>query len=67
MLRGLYEPVSDEDQFNIACNVFGREKSQQSRAWKYFVNHIYDNFFGSLLTIWIGGMKEDICVNPWKR
>ena len=43
MIRGLYELVSGEDQFNIACNDFGREQSQQSRAWKYSVNHIYDN------------------------
>ena len=44
MLRGLYELVSGEDQFNIANNVFGREQSQQSRAWKYFIIHIYDHF-----------------------
>ena len=27
MLRGLYELVSGEDQYNIAVNVFGRDQS----------------------------------------
>lgn len=43
-LRGLYELSSGESKFNIAENVFGRHYSDQSRALKWFVNHIYDNF-----------------------
>ncbi len=45
MLRGLYELVSGEKQFNIAENVFGREQSMQSRAFKYFIFHVYRTFF----------------------
>jgi hypothetical protein len=45
MLRGLYELVSGEKQFNIAENVFGREQSMQSRAFKYFILHVYRTFF----------------------
>lgn len=41
-LRGMYELVSGEDQFSAAENVFGREQSQQSRAFTYFIDHVYD-------------------------
>ena len=44
MLRSLYELVSGEDQYNIAVNVFGRDQSQQSRALKWFLNHMYSTF-----------------------
>ena len=44
LLRGLFELVSGQDQFGIAESVFGREQSQQSRAFKYFIDHIYTNF-----------------------
>jgi hypothetical protein len=44
MLRGIYELVSGEDQYNICTNVFGRDQTQQSRAFKYFINHMYDHF-----------------------
>jgi hypothetical protein len=44
MLRGLYELVSGNDKHEIAENVFGRDYSQQSRAFKWFINHIYYNF-----------------------
>ena len=43
-LRGLYELVSGEDQHNISRNVFGREQTSQSRAFKYFINHLYNTF-----------------------
>jgi len=43
-LRGLYELVSGEDQHNISANVFGREQTAQSRAFKYFINHLYNTF-----------------------
>ena len=39
-LRGLYELVSGETQHNISRNVFGRDWSAQSGAFKYFINHI---------------------------
>ena len=44
LLIGLYELVSGSDQYEIAVNIFGREQTQQSRAFKFFVNHIYNNF-----------------------
>ena len=43
-LRGLYELVSGEDQYNIATNVFGRDQSQQSRAFSFFIDHIFSTF-----------------------
>ena len=43
-LRGLYELVSGETKHNVSRNVFGRDWSAQSRAFKYFINHMYDNF-----------------------
>jgi hypothetical protein len=43
-LRGLYELVSGEDQHNISANVFGREQTAQSQAFKYFINHLYNTF-----------------------
>jgi hypothetical protein len=45
MLRGLYELVSGEDQYNIAENVFGREQSQQSRAFYFFIDHVFTTFY----------------------
>ena len=44
LLRGLYELVSGSPQFTTCEAVFGRDQSQQSRAFKFFINHIYDNF-----------------------
>jgi hypothetical protein len=41
----LYELVSGEDQHNISANVFGREQTAQSRAFKFFINHIYFTFY----------------------
>jgi len=43
-LRGLYELVSGETKHNISRNVFGRDWSAQSRAFTYFVTHIYETF-----------------------
>ena len=43
-LRGLYELVTAETKHNIAANIFGRDWSAQSRAFDYFINHIYDTF-----------------------
>ena len=54
--RGLYELISGKDQHNISRNVFGREQSAQSRAFTYFVDHIYETFldlFSSNLRWWI--------------
>ena len=46
--RGLYELCSGMNQQVMCENVFGREQSQQSFAFKYFINHIFFNF-GKLL------------------
>jgi hypothetical protein len=43
-LRGLYELTSADNQEKICVNVFGRECSRQSRAYTYFMTHLYDNF-----------------------
>jgi hypothetical protein len=48
-LRALYELVSGEDQYNICENVFGREQSQQSRAFSWFINHV-ENYFYDILS-----------------
>ena len=48
-LRGLYELISAEDQHNIARNVVGREQFAQSRAFSFFINHIYENFCDLLI------------------
>ena len=42
-LRGLFELVTGQKKTSIA-ETFGRHPSDQSRAFKYFINHIYDNF-----------------------
>jgi hypothetical protein len=44
LLRGLYELVDGGTQYKAARLVFGRDQSIQSRAFKYFINHIYDHF-----------------------
>ena len=43
-LRGLDELVSGENKFKIARNVFWRCYTYQSRAFSWFVDHIYNNF-----------------------
>ena len=43
-LRGLYEIRSGSTQFDCAANLFGREASAQSRAYTWFINHIYSRF-----------------------
>jgi len=43
LLRGLYELSSGDEQHDIAVNIFGRDQSVPSRAFKCFINHIYDN------------------------
>jgi hypothetical protein len=42
-LRGLYELVSAANKHEVA-RVFGRDWSAQSRAFKYFIEHIYNHF-----------------------
>jgi len=44
MLRGMYEMTSGENQERMAVNVFGRDQPTQSRAFNFFVNHMYDTF-----------------------
>ena len=41
LLRGLYELISGEDQYNIAENVFGGDQSLQSRVFAYFIDFIF--------------------------
>ena len=43
-LRGLFELVSGDNQERMCKTLFGRENSQQSRAFNYFIDHIYDNY-----------------------
>ena len=57
MLRGLYELFFGADQHEVVP-IFGRDQTQQSRAFKYFVDHIYDNF---LQIISRGGTRTDTC------
>ena len=47
-LRGLYELVNGENQYNIAENVFGRDQSQQSRAFNFFIKFIDETFYDLL-------------------
>jgi hypothetical protein len=56
--RGMYELVSGEDQHNISSNVFGRDQSAQSRAFSYFINHIYETFL-DLVTDNVGWWIEN--------
>lgn len=44
ILRGFYELVTGESHNSIAENVFGRDFTQQSRAFKYFINYIYHKY-----------------------
>jgi hypothetical protein len=44
ILRGLYELTTSETQESIASHHFGREYSAQSRAFKYFIIKMYENF-----------------------
>lgn len=43
LLRGMFELVSGNNQHNISVLVFGRDQSVQSRAFTYFIDHIYSN------------------------
>ena len=47
-LRGLYELVNGENQYNIAENVFGRDQSQQSRAFNFFIKYLDETFYDLL-------------------
>jgi hypothetical protein len=42
-IRGLYELVTGHKKTCVA-EIFGRHPSDQSRAFKYFINHIYNTF-----------------------
>lgn len=44
MLRGLYELVSGMDKVRISKHVFGQHPTLQTRAFTWFINHIYSNF-----------------------
>ena len=44
LLRGLYELVSGDDQFVISNEIFGRDQPAQSRAFRFFIDHIYSHF-----------------------
>lgn len=42
-LRGLYELCTGADHYIISA-IFGRDASTQSRAFAYFIMHVYNNF-----------------------
>jgi len=42
-LRGLFELFIGHKKMSVAEN-FGCHTSDRSRAFKYFINHIFDNF-----------------------
>ena len=43
-LRGLFELCTGMNQTIICDTVMGREQGQQSFAFTYFINHIFDNY-----------------------
>ena len=43
-MRGLYELKSGENKHKIGVNVFGGDSSVQSRAFTWFIAHIFDNY-----------------------
>jgi hypothetical protein len=43
-LRGLHELVSGENQERMCKTLFGRENTQQSRAFTWFIDHMYNNY-----------------------
>ncbi len=43
-LRGMYEFSGGENKQKISSKVFGRDFSAQSRAFSWFIDHLYDNF-----------------------
>ena len=44
LLRGLYELVTGANKHTIAVSTFGRDWTQQSRAFKWFISHLFQNF-----------------------
>jgi hypothetical protein len=47
-LRGLFELCTGEDQYQICNYVFGRDQPVQSRAFKFFIEFIF-NKYGKIL------------------
>jgi hypothetical protein len=43
-LRGLFELSTGENQERMCILLFGREQTQQSRAFKYFIHHMYTKY-----------------------
>ena len=43
-LRGLYELCSGENQQRMCTLLFGREQTQQSRAFKFFIDYMFTNY-----------------------
>ena len=43
-LRDLYKFSTGESKYNACDNMFGRHFSDQSRAFSWFINHIFENF-----------------------
>jgi hypothetical protein len=43
-LRGLFELSTGENQERMCIFLFGREQTQQSRAFKYFIHHMYTKY-----------------------
>jgi hypothetical protein len=70
MLRGLYELVTGESQFSISESVFGRHQSDQSRAFSFFINHIYITFLHLVtdnLTWWYESGHLQLSCNAIRR
>ena len=44
LLRGLYELVTGANKHTIAVSTFGRDWTQQSRAFKWFILHLFQSF-----------------------
>ena len=47
-MRGMYELASGDSQYSMCENIFGRDQSQQSRAFNWFVEHVETTFYDIL-------------------
>ena len=47
-LRAMYELASGDSQYHICEHVFGRDQSQQFRAFGWFIEHVEEAFYDIL-------------------
>ena len=70
-LQGMFELAQGHTKHVASANVFGRDWSAQARAFNWFIDHIFDNFYHLVTDYlewwWRSGLMKHSMLCIWRR